>query len=329
MKFENYRINQLSLWGYPKSPKNVIASSDSSERSNLKYLKTKRLLHRSASRNDRKITFWTAPQIFQNKSFLILFLFSIYGVFFINFFTCSSPKEITKVLPKISIPEVIYKANANANKIQTLRASGNITIELPDNANSGAFKLNLSKPDSISLKITGPFGINAVKALVTRDTFLFYNAFENVIVTGRTSGRTLKDILKIKVDFDEIMTLLSCLPDFHREGLTALPTETVTEQNEYIFIYKNEETVIKYWFNPEISVITKRCTFDSKGKVLTEERYESYEKINDCWFPKSIQVILHQERQSLSLYYENIEVNLKDPDFSFNVPDDIKIVHWR
>jgi hypothetical protein len=125
------------------------------------------------------------------------------------------------------------------------------------------------------------------------------------------------------------MSLLSCLPDFHREGLTAQPSEVTTDNDEYVFTYNNEGSLVKYWIDPDRSVIVKRCTFNGKNKLLREEKYENYYKINDYSLPRSIKIILHQEKQSLSLFYENIEVNTRNLDFSFSLPEDIKVVHWR
>ena len=52
---------------------------------------------------------------------------------------------------------------------------GKFTIETPEIAQSASFFLNLQKPDSVMLRIEGPFGIEVGAAIVTRDEFLFYN----------------------------------------------------------------------------------------------------------------------------------------------------------
>jgi outer membrane lipoprotein-sorting protein len=246
------------------------------------------------------------------------------------YFNCSAPKEVKKQdVSDVSIPDLISSINSKSDNLKTLKGSGSLTIEAPGDANSGSFVLNLQKPDSLNLKINGPFGINAAKVFVSRDTFLFYNAFENSMVTGKTSSKNLGSLLNIKIDFDEIISLLSCFPDFHREGLTAKPSETTIEDDEYILSFLGDGVVNKYWVNPERKYITKRVSFSDKGKVIREERYQNYKMVGNNWMPKSIQVLLHLERQSLSIFYDEQEVNSNNLNFNFNLPEGIKVVHWR
>jgi outer membrane biogenesis lipoprotein LolB len=245
-------------------------------------------------------------------------------------FYCASLKEIKNQNNdnRLSVSDLVMQINDKSDKLKSLKGSGSLTIEAPGDANSGSFTLNLLKPDSVSLKINGPFGINAAKIFVSRDTFLFYNAFENMMVTGKTSSKNLGSLLNLKIEFEEIISILSCFADFHREGLTAKP-DTAMENEELILTFPGTDVVNKYWINPEDKYITKRVTFNEKGKVLREERYQNYKMIGNNWMPRSIQVILHAERQSLSLFYDKQEVNTNGLDFSFNIPDGIKIVHWK
>jgi outer membrane biogenesis lipoprotein LolB len=246
-------------------------------------------------------------------------------------FYCSSSKEIKKQNNdnRVTVSDLVMQINDNSDKLKSLKGSGSLTIEAPGEANSGSFTLNLLKPDSVSLKINGPFGISAAKVFISRDTFLFYNAFENMMVTGKTSGKNLGSLLNLKIEYEDIISILSCFPDFHREGLTAKPTDTTMENEELILTFPGTDVVNKYWVNPEGKYITKRVTFNDKGKVLREERYQNYKMIENNWMPRSILVILHAERQSLSLFYDKQEINSNSLDFSFNIPDGIKVVHWK
>jgi outer membrane lipoprotein-sorting protein len=257
------------------------------------------------------------------------YLFLLITILLIFICGCSSGKDTLKPVKEISIQDLIKEINSNSAAITSLKAEGNISIESAKEANSGGFELVLKKPDSLNIRIKGPFGINAARVSVAKDYFRFYNALENMLIQGQTSKKTFSELLNINMSAEEIMSILSCSPDFLREGPNCVPDDTGKEDNAITLSFKKETETVKYWVNPVDKYIMKRCVLSGRGKLITEERYQNYTKIGKFWLPKSIQVIQHIEKQSLTLYYSEHKVNSGKLDFSFNVPDGIKIINWK
>jgi hypothetical protein len=250
-------------------------------------------------------------------------------LFLVPFFiiSCSSSKPVVE--QSFDINDVINSINRTSEKIKSLKGNGNISLESEAGGNSGNFKVNVLKPDSLHLSITGPFGINVAKALITKDTFFFHDAFNNVMVSGKTTNKNLGEILRVSIGFDDIMSVVAGAPDFLRETGIKPQVDLKSEDNEVVLIYKNEGNIIKYYINLKNKYISKRVVYSGSGKITKEETYQNYYEKNEMWIPRSIRVSLPIENQSLSLYFEKQDFNSDDLNFSFSIPKDTKVLHWR
>lgn len=246
---------------------------------------------------------------------------------FLSLISCSNSKK--SVEENFDIWDIIKNINLSSEKIKSLKGNGNISLTSENGGNSGNFKINLLKPDSISLNITGPFGISVVKALITRDTFFFHDSFNNVVVTGKTTKKNIEQIFRLKIDFNDIIYVLSCSPNFLRETDLKPLVDLHKIDNEAILIYKNNGDIVKYYINLENKYISKRVVYSGSGKIISEEHYQSYYKKDNIWIPRSIKIVLPLENQSLSLYFEKQDINTNDLNFTFTFPKDTKVLQWR
>jgi len=99
---------------------------------------------------------------------------------------CSALRENTE-LDKIPVKEIKQKVNEHFNKIESLEAYGTIAFDSPEMSNSGYIEIRVKKPDSVLVKIEGPFGIDIANALITRTDFIYYNVQDNKVIMGPTS----------------------------------------------------------------------------------------------------------------------------------------------
>lgn len=257
-------------------------------------------------------------------------LFYLYTGFFlcsILIISCATPKPTEETF---NIHDTMVSINRTDETIKSLKGNGSISLENSGGGNTANFRVTVLKPDSIFINITGPFGINVAKALILRDTFLFHDAFNNVVVTGKTSEENLSELIRITVGFDDIIDIISCTPSFIREGDVVPQVDTKFEDNEIVLIYENEQrNIIKYFVNLRDKYISKRITYSASGKIIKEEMYQNYYQKDGMWIPRSINVSIPGKGQALSLYFEKQEVNTKDLNFDFSIPKNTKILQWK
>jgi outer membrane lipoprotein-sorting protein len=101
----------------------------------------------------------------------------------------SKPLEEVELLPS---ERLINKLEANRRKIKNFEGVGVFEIESEQFNNSATFQIIMQKPDSIYFSVLGPFGIELAQALVTKDSYVFYDALQNTAYRGGVDDDILK-----------------------------------------------------------------------------------------------------------------------------------------
>lgn len=231
---------------------------------------------------------------------------------------CSSIPAVKIGSNAVPVALIHERVRANLQHVRTISGSGNITIESLEMAGSGSFQIALLKPDSVLLKLEGPFGIDVGAALITRTDFLFYNSMQNQLISGSTSPANLSRFLRINVTFDDLLNLFAGSSFFAEdEGAT---DDLTTEENHYVLIYHQADRTRRYWIDPEKLLIKRIQHLDARGKLIAEQQYTNYRSVGDVFFPSNIRLIHQADRRVLSIHYSTVEVNTAPPSFTLDIP---------
>lgn len=233
-------------------------------------------------------------------------------------------------LEKIPIKELKQKVNEQSEKIESMEASGTIAFDSPDMSNSGYVEIRLRKPDSIFVKIEGPFGIDIANALITRSEFIYYNVQDNKVIMGPTSEINIGAILKMKISFDELINSLS--GSFHFENEEQDSIDASSENNLYVLRIDKDYARKKFLVEPNSFVVNNYTVFDSKNKRMLEVNYSKFESetiaSGAIYFPNQIIIYRPETKQTVWLIYESKELNKKNLNFKIKYPRTAKIIRW-
>lgn len=244
---------------------------------------------------------------------------------------CSGSAGETNQLEKIPIKEIKQRVNENSSLIETLEASGNISFDSPEQSGSGSFTIKIKKPDSVFVKIEGPFGISIANALITRKDFTYYNVQENKVITGPSSDINIGAILRIKVSFDELVNGFTgsfIFPETPDDSLGA-----DSENSLYIIRVDNSGTKQKFLIEPAKYTVKKYNSLDSDNKTVVEVNYSNYNEeagaSKTVNFPNSIKIKNPSKSQSVYVDYIEKEINKKDITFKMKIPKSAKVIKWE
>jgi len=255
-------------------------------------------------------------------------LMIVAGLLGLLFLACSASKPKTTLDTKALSPqELMRKAELNGASLKTLRAIGKITIESQEAAGSASCEVRLKRPDSLLIKLSGPFGIGVATALVTRSQFIFYNSYDNKVITGETSQRNLRLIFRYDAGFDDVLNILTGTVRFRQEE--ASPPEVSIDDDQYLLLFKKGGETARYWIDPERFTVLKYQFLNNAGKLVTEETYSRFKEYNGVYFPHLIRVLKPIERQALSIYYDTAELDRQGLDFGLTVPESAEKIHWE
>jgi outer membrane lipoprotein-sorting protein len=225
-------------------------------------------------------------------------------------------------------PETVQRiVRGNYEKVRSMTGSGTISVETPEMAQSGSFELFLRKPDSVLVRIEGPFGISVGSALITRDEFVFYNSLQNQVVTGPVTSANLNRILRVKLTFDELMTLFTGGRFLASDD--ASPETVSVEDNQYVLTYKSADGTRRYWLDPASLLITRIQHLDPGGKMYFEERYEKFRTYGDASLPRFIRVTQHATQRMIGVTFSSLAINTGGAPLVVDIPKNAERIRWQ
>ncbi len=210
------------------------------------------------------------------------------------------------------------RVTGNHWRVTALSGSGTISVETPEIAQSGSFDLVLRKPDSLLVKIEGPFGIDVGSALVTREKFSFYYSFQNRLVEGPTNPENLSKLFHIPIDFDDVLNLFAG-GFFLREDRGG-PLSFSVEKEEFVLTYGGYTGTRRYWVDPQSMQIVRIHHLDSSGRIVLEQIFSKFRTVDGVTVPQYVRVTMVKNRRRVSIAYSDVAVNPAGLKFYFDVP---------
>ncbi|HWP83389.1 MAG TPA: DUF4292 domain-containing protein [Bacteroidota bacterium] len=226
----------------------------------------------------------------------------------------------------VTAEQVQESVRANYAALSTLLGSGNISVESPEMAQSGSFTLKLKKPDSLLVVLEGPFGIEVGAALVTRKEFLFYNSLSNKLFTGSTNAVNLSKMLRMNIEFDEMLSLFTGGLFFAEDQRE--PDDFQIEDEQFVLTFRNSTGSRRYWIEPEAMLIGRIQHLDQRGRLVIEQWFSDFQPSGETRVPRRMRVIQHRERRAVSVAYSDISVNTDPVDCTLRVPSNAERVQW-
>ncbi len=222
------------------------------------------------------------------------------------------------------LPDQIFAEVRNRNaRVQTLQGEGLLTIESPEGSHNGSFDVRIKKPDSVRIELHGPFGVQAGTLLLSRDTFLYYNRMENIALTGRPNGRTLKSMFRLTMRFDEVLDALT--GEFPTAGEQDSLLATTTDDQGYHLRYRAHDETREYDVDGESFVVTGYRVFDKDGRKILNAESSRIRMSDSVPLPKLLRVVFPEEQRSVTIAYDAITIN-RPTECAFTLPPQAEVI---
>lgn len=240
----------------------------------------------------------------------------------ILFFGCASVKEIPTLKPAekniFELNEIISNINIASSSVKTLKAEGIIELEIDSIVLSPAFTLMLKNPDSVKISLEGPFGINIGEAILTDNSFLFYNKLQNIVLEGSIDFEKTPIPIPKSVIGKNFISLFS--------GLRNLPSNCQNKikqinQNEIVVECIFENIISEFYIDRSIGKISKVNHYQKDVLLLTEKYFH---KNPDLAHPTEIVLEIPAKKRSLKIYFEEVNYNVQLPEFKIEIDNSAK-----
>lgn len=241
---------------------------------------------------------------------------------------CSSGVVVRNPLePGSSTPEKILKLNnSNADKFKSLKGISSLTIESPNFANKVSARIVFKRPDSLYIKIEGLLGVDAAKISFNANDFVLYNILENQVVTGKTNSSSIRKMVDLDFEFEEIVSVFTGLVRLRQSHLDSLIEFTI-DDTYYLMVSRHGDLTVRHWIDPYSGYAISRVVIEKPdGEVEFEKDFSRFEKQSGVWIPKYVRFLNPGRKEQVSLLYRGIKINdkIEEKTFQFKVPDKAK-----
>jgi hypothetical protein len=223
----------------------------------------------------------------------------------------------TKAVPADRLVNLV---NGRAMALRSMTGKGSLAFEGPDLAGSAYFSMALKKPDSLIVRLQGPFGIDVGFLFLSKGRFVVYNSMENRVVAGVPSVSAIRSVIPIDLTYDQIVNAFS-----GTILVRHVPSSMVRygiDDGEFVLSYACGSDTCTYWVDPETEVVTRYKVQNGTGEPLLEATASYIEEQDGLASPRRIQVRF-PDRQ-ISIYYSSLVLNAPNPSFAYSVPENAR-----
>ena len=235
-------------------------------------------------------------------------------------FGCTAPFLRNRPLPELSSRQLIEKLQSHGRRLRTIQGNAHLTINSESGNFQGSLQIQARLPDSLFVKVEGPFGVDVAYLHLFGRELLFYSPMLQQAYRG-TLGEKI-DLLPVQISTGDFLlqTLgLLLVPETRIEDIRSC----VARSGHYEIYFYNGERVFVLPEGPVVSRWEKR---NEDGNLDWTWEGRNFRKSGGVWLPRLIQIHVEDPRQFITIYYTKRKTNkhLKSGWSEFKLPEGVK-----
>lgn len=238
----------------------------------------------------------------------------------------SKPTEEVEILPS---ERLIKRLEANRRKVKNFEGFGTISINSPDLNANATIKVVLQKPDSLFFEMYGPFGIDLAQAVITNESFIFYDIMNNKVYRGNNNTDALKSIFNLDITFNDLIEAMTGAVNLTPK-LSSEPTEYTVVYDKYILTYGDslDDVKTRYFVDIRDLVITEYQLLEEDDDVFLDGVFSKFNVKEGIPIPFQTNVKYHKKKQSIKLEYRRAEINKDNVNLTMDIPAEAEVEEW-
>lgn len=216
----------------------------------------------------------------------------------------------------VPVDELVSRVNARAAGLQSMTGRGSLWFEGQGAAGSAFFTMSLRKPDSLLVRLKGPFGMEVGLFFLSRDRYVIYNGMQNQLTTGVPSMTAIRSVLPVALTQEQIVDAFS---GTFTIGASRGPlVRYVIDNDEFLLSFVTGADTASYWIDPESQLVTRYVVTGNGGRTRIEATAGNMVSEDSVYAPREVR--LRMEEQQLSIQYSSLTLNAPEPSFAFSIP---------
>lgn len=242
---------------------------------------------------------------------------ALIAVFF--FYGCvSTPRSLDRDLPSNfpnhSAEQILLNVrNAYPDSLFSYRAKASLAIRTPDESGQFTADMRRNVGDSLYVGISPGLGIEAARALVTPDSFYFYDRLKNRLVFGsRDEASTFLPQPFASEDlFENLLGLIRPAAD--------VSWQIHTDSSYYYLVAPSG--LLTYTIDPAFWRVTRFTERLDDGTLVEQRSFSEFDTFDGIVLPRKVEFRRPEEESRASIYYRSLSINPKSMSFDLSVRD--------
>ncbi len=239
----------------------------------------------------------------------------------------------SELVPAVSTDALKEAMLQRVKVLRNLEFSADMTVKFNGMTQMGNCDAKLCSSDSMCVTIHGPFGIFVGKMFATPANFVFYDAFNNRIVTGVPSADNIAKTLRIPLAGEDFVHLMRGeSPTSQRNSVDAkeftLSSDKLSDTDHILFVRRSETFGAEYvLFSLKDKVITQFQKKSPEGKILLNVKYSNFKLFNDILLAQNIDIQSPENDATASMTLSSFKINQDIPVLRFTLPKVLQTIH--
>lgn len=231
---------------------------------------------------------------------------------------CGTTREGLVLDPgRVPADELIERVRAESDRVRTIAGSGTLVFDSPRVSGSAEFTLALHKPDSLLVRLEGPFGLDVGMLFMDGEGYVVYNSMDNEVIVGASDSAALRTLIPVPLSAAQIVDAFSGRYPIDPGGRVL---RYGIDDDRFLLTTLCGTDTCRYWVDPEALAVTSYRRTGPDGLVLLEGELTTFATIDDIQLPRSIVLRAPARRSTLRILFADLDVNGDSPDFSYTVP---------
>lgn len=231
---------------------------------------------------------------------------------------CAGPRaplerSLPASFPGHSLEQIRFQLLAPHDTLRAFRARSSLVIRAPENSGSFSAEMHERRADSLYVSISPGLGIEAARALVTPDSFYFYNRLKNRLVYGPISQAG--GLLPEPFTSDDLFANLLGLP------VPAAEIDWRIDADEaYYYLHDVRERTL-YVVDPALWRVVRYEQRDASGELVERRVFSEFDEFDGVVLPRRLVFERPQDDRLASIYYRSLRLNPTNLHFALDVRD--------
>lgn len=227
-------------------------------------------------------------------------------------------------LPEMEPARLIDLLQTHYAKLRTYQGYVSFAAATEAGGFQGFMEIRAINPDSMWIKIEGPFGIDIGLIRIAGRDVLMYNPFGKTAFHAHFDSLELKRLLPVELENSQMALGLQGLLTLNFAGSDSMTSLSLNDR-QYVLTLGENETV---WIDPDGPVITRWERRNEADEVEWEWEGKSYHKKGKVRLPQIVRINQSHPKQEIALRYRNVRANpkMKQGWSEIKIPEDVDVI---